>query len=348
MAFSTLLLRQLLGEAERFNIGRNALLAGVVDAARLQQEDFWIEDGAYFEVVERTLCASPFPTSGLRLGQRGSFAALGAPGLHLAIVPTLRQALESMVAFEHVVCDAPVFFLSEDEHCLRTELSQLDAPVRVREFMTEMLLRSISELVAQFGGPGARPRRILFDYPRPRHFADYRAAFGCEIVFEQPRAGIEIDLAVAERVQLSAQPELADQLRLIAERQSFGRRARGIAGQVRAQLRRSSGHALPSMVQVARCLGLSERSLRRQLAREGSDFRAIVGEERHELAKRMLAHQGAVMKQVAHEVGYGSASAFHRAFKRWTGDSPSSYAAEVAGPPRQDGHDADQRRAGNE
>lgn len=67
---------------------------------------------------------------------------------------------------------------------------------------------------------------------------------------------------------------------------------------------------------------MSPRHLQRGLAREGTTFQALLDQAHRELAIRYLAAPRATVAQGAWLVGFREASAFHRAFRRWTGHSP--------------------------
>lgn len=89
-------------------------------------------------------------------------------------------------------------------------------------------------------------------------------------------------------------------------------------------VREPAPHRVPMGV-VARALALSERSLHRRLADSGTSYSAIASEVAATIAKRLLVEQNLTIKQAAHQMGFSNASAFHRAFKRWTGRTPQSY-----------------------
>jgi AraC-like DNA-binding protein len=80
----------------------------------------------------------------------------------------------------------------------------------------------------------------------------------------------------------------------------------------------------PDMTQVARQLGMAARSLRRRLSEEGTSFQQLVVEARVARATRLLEDPRRSIKDTAYAMGFASPSAFHRAFKRWTGVSPSA------------------------
>jgi AraC-like DNA-binding protein len=95
-----------------------------------------------------------------------------------------------------------------------------------------------------------------------------------------------------------------------------------IAGRVAAEvLARLKGEA-PSIDIIARSMAMSARKLQRELAEEGTTFQAVLDEVRRELAVRHLEDPMATVAKVAWLVGFSEPSAFHRAFRRWTGKSP--------------------------
>jgi AraC-like DNA-binding protein len=82
---------------------------------------------------------------------------------------------------------------------------------------------------------------------------------------------------------------------------------------------------------LARSLGVSARGLRRSLQSEGQTLLMIGDELRMERARQLLTHSELSIKEIAETLGYSEASAFHRAFRRWTGESPLRYKRLHAG-----------------
>lgn len=89
------------------------------------------------------------------------------------------------------------------------------------------------------------------------------------------------------------------------------------------QLLRKRLHENPKLVDVAIELHLIERTLRRQLAATGSGFKAIHDEVRRDRARELLRRGELPIAQVGASVGFRDAREFRRAFKRWTGITPS-------------------------
>jgi AraC-like DNA-binding protein len=99
---------------------------------------------------------------------------------------------------------------------------------------------------------------------------------------------------------------------------------RGITALVRSKLFRESGR-FPALPEVATELDMHPRTLRRQLAEEGTSFRALLNEARSAVAVDLLCNVGLTVEEVSKRLGYTDTSTFCHAFKRWHGVPPSAY-----------------------
>jgi AraC-like DNA-binding protein len=92
-------------------------------------------------------------------------------------------------------------------------------------------------------------------------------------------------------------------------------------------VRRLLGRGMAGLEAVAAQLGVSAPTLRRKLAAEGTSFREVREQLLRDQAVASLVRGGESVEELALRLGFSEASAFHRAFKRWTGSSPGSYRA---------------------
>jgi len=97
----------------------------------------------------------------------------------------------------------------------------------------------------------------------------------------------------------------------------------GLQGVVDNQLVSALAGGKAQAAEIADQLGMSVRSLRRQLAEEDTSFGDILDRVRQRLAHRYLEDEDISLQQVAWLLGYSEVAAFNHAFKRWTGTSPS-------------------------
>ena len=94
---------------------------------------------------------------------------------------------------------------------------------------------------------------------------------------------------------------------------------------LRQVLRAGIARGVASGDDVARRLHLSRRTLNRRLKAEGTTFQRVLDEVRFELARKLLADARLPITEVSECLGYTTASAFTRAFRRWSGRSPAGW-----------------------
>lgn len=135
------------------------------------------------------------------------------------------------------------------------------------------------------------------------------------LVFDADQLARPLPQRSPERLELAA--------RLCAEVVDVRRERSGLAQDVRVLIAQRLPQGAP-MVEVAAALALSERSLRRHLAADGVRYQQLLDEVRSSTALALLGARATMpVAEVAARLGYGSASAFNHAFRRWTGHSPT-------------------------
>ena len=181
-------------------------------------------------------------------------------------------------------------------------------------------------LLQHFAGPEAMPRRVSFEHRKPSYGSEYSRIFRGAERFEQAFTGIEFDSDLLDREQLHKSAELHAVLTAEAERK-LNRLTRRMshAARLRDYLIAAAPKDRSDMTSVARGLGMSVRSLRRRLSEEGVSYAELVEEAHASVAKRLLDDLGRSIYETAYDMGFSDPSAFHRAFKRWTGMTPKQY-----------------------
>jgi AraC-like DNA-binding protein len=95
--------------------------------------------------------------------------------------------------------------------------------------------------------------------------------------------------------------------------------------QTRAVMIRHLPDGEPRRPKVASALGMSERTLQRRLAAEGTSFQRLLDDTRRELAQQYLGQKNVSLADAAYLLGFSDQSSFFRAAKRWFGSSPRHY-----------------------
>lgn len=107
------------------------------------------------------------------------------------------------------------------------------------------------------------------------------------------------------------------------------RHQHGLAAKVYRHLRARCHGQWPTLTEMAEQERISASTFRRQLAREGRSFQQIKDEVRRAMAFDCLRDDTLSIAEIAELTGFQESSAFHRAFRKWTGQSPGSYRARL-------------------
>ncbi len=98
-----------------------------------------------------------------------------------------------------------------------------------------------------------------------------------------------------------------------------------LTARVRRRLRQSLPGAVPDFERLADDMGMTPATMRRRLHDEGESYQSIKDQLRRDLAISYLSHSSRSVMDIALELGFSERSAFHRAFRKWTGASPGEF-----------------------
>lgn len=172
------------------------------------------------------------------------------------------------------------------------------------------------------------PLHVWVSQPEQPHHAELRALARGEVVFGAAYSQIRFSAGELDR-PLSGDPHLGQltTAQLEAQLAQAGQASQPhVLDEVRGRLRRRLQHDA-SLERVARDLRVSARTLQRQLSALGASFQQLLEEARRSQAITYLTETDDAIEQVAAKVGYGDASNFRRAFRRWTGYAPLQFRA---------------------
>jgi AraC-like DNA-binding protein len=283
----------------------------------------------YRRTLRAALVTSGDPALGLQLGAHAKTASLDVLGYLVEQSGTLREALANGAQYVRLLTNGPALEIVEEGTIATLRCSFIcDESTELQltaEFGMTMLLR----FVRQFVGDSAVPRHAFFSYPAPAHREAYTRVFGGSEVFSHAFVGLELPRAWLDAPQHKHRsPELQRLLRARADQLlAENDRDTPLAERVERWLSSQPLLTRPTMEDVARDLGMSARSLRRRLTRDGVLYSELVEDARAARAKQLLADPRRSIQDAAYTLGFETPSAFSRAFKRWTGAAPTAYRA---------------------
>jgi AraC-like DNA-binding protein len=304
--------------------------AGIA-VADLAVPDKWVPAAAVSRVLERSATDSGLEDFGLQLAGLRRLATLGPLSVVLSQEPDLRSALTLLCRYEHSYNEAIRLRLEEagDLATMRVwfEFGE-PAPTRqALELATATLLGIIRELL----GRQWEPLSICFTHRAPASLDAHRAVFGPRLQFGHEFTGLVFYATELDAANTASDPLLrpyADQLRTALGAPP----AATVTGQVTQLVEMLLPLGRCSTHQVARSLGVTQRTLHRQLAAEGESFSAIVHRSREALAERYLAAERYSLTNVSELLGFTAPSAFSRWFHQRFGVSPTEWRATARQP----------------
>ncbi|WP_307867623.1 AraC family transcriptional regulator [Umezawaea beigongshangensis] len=306
-----------------------ALDAAGIGASLLDDERARVTAEQYTRLVQALwdLLDDEFMGFGPRPSKRGTFPTMCLLAVHCA---DLASALHRGLAFYELFDTGLNLTLAQHDDVVRFEIdtTTFDDPDR---FLAESLLVLWHRFSSWLVGRRIPLRAVDLAYPEPSHGAEYHLIFGCPLRFDAPATALHFDARFLRLPVVQDEPALRRFLRN-SPAELLSRRDHGAdtSGQVRRILGNGIGGDLPSLDAVASRVGVSGPTLRRKLAAEGTSFREVREQLLRDQAVASLVRGGESVEELARRLGFSEASAFHRAFKRWTGSSPGAYRAHPA------------------
>ncbi len=188
----------------------------------------------------------------------------------------------------------------------------------------------IVTLARAFTGTSWNPVEVRFTFPAPADREALRAFFGAPLSFGHHRCEVHFASASLDLPLVRADPATIAFFEPWVERMlrtgSIPPPSSGTAHDVKTVLARLLKGSAPTLEEVAASLGTSGRTLRRRLQTEGRSFQQLLDDVRLDLAKRHIEARTMSLAELSFLLGFSEPSAFHRAFRRWTGMTPQTYA----------------------
>lgn len=312
--------------AAGLGVDRETCLLGTgITEAELQNGEALITRAQEMRLIENLMLALPDePAPGFQLGLQYNLATFGPWGFALRTSRTLREAVDRAVRYLPLSTAYCHIFPFEEGRTFGIGMDAARIPQHLRQFLLERDMATAVHLLRELSLSRVDIVALTFRELPESHAQQIEQLCGVTPIGRHERNAIQIHVDVVDQPLATYDPHLVrmldDQCRQRLERLQTGT----LADQVRQKLNGSPG-LVASLDEVARALGLSPRSLRRKLDREGTSFRTLVEDERRQLALQFLTNSDMKLDELAIHLGYTDTASFTRAFRRWMGCSPGEY-----------------------
>jgi AraC-like DNA-binding protein len=253
----------------------------------------------------------------------GSFAML----CHAVLsCKTLGAALERSLRFYALILDDISGTAERDAQEARIVLYERVAGTSHRVFAHELLLMLLYGLSCWLVGRRIPILRTEFNYAEPAHSAEYRLMYCADLRFNRPNTLLAFDASYLDLPVVQDERSAKEFLRSAPENILLKyKNGSSLSARVRRRLRQFLPGAVADFEQLADEMGMTPATMRRRLHDEGESYQSIKDNLRRDLAISYLSHSKRSVMDIALELGFSERSAFHRAFRKWTGASPGEF-----------------------
>ena len=299
-----------------------------LDTARLSEPRARLSIPRFMRLGHSAIVLSGNPALGLDMGRHSHLSQIGLAGICAAQAPDLREAARTLTRFE------PLYAANyrgrsgfrEDARGAWLHFYSISPYNAYNRFVVDSVLAGWQSNLSQVVGRPLTAEKVEIEFPAPDYGERYEALFGCPVEFAAGANRLRLNsetLALRNRQHCPGTwrhlLELCErELEQLTRTRSLRERVIQLLGPL------LHGHE-PDLEEVARSLHLPSWTLRRKLAEEGTQFRTILNDTRRDLATAYIRDTELAFGEIAYLLGFASAEAFQRAFKRWLGQTPGDY-----------------------
>lgn len=273
----------------------------------------------------RAAACIPDPAFGLEAARCWHPSNLGTMGYAWLSSRTLHTGLKRMERFSRILGNRFSYHVIQDHSGVRFIYDHGRGDLEIGHAMTDFSLSILMDMCRTNTGRHFPAKQVTLRRPQPNDPSPWQNFFGCKLVFGDRQDSFLLDNVTADAPLPTANIPLANTFDAILTEQMATVYDSDIISRCKAYFLRELTSGEPVAQELATSLGISLRSLQRKLADEGVSYQLVLDETRHELARRYLDDPVRTVTEITFLLGFSEQSAFTRAFRRWSGMSPSTY-----------------------
>ena len=261
---------------------------------------------------------------GFTLAREFDLREIGLIYYVMASSQTLGEGLKRLARYSRVTNEALVFGYREG-NSLTISLSYSGVPRHSDRHQIEFCMFAVLRICRALTGQNLVPRHFSVAHHRSEGISEMARFVGTKVEFGADADEFDLNVDARGLPLIHADSHLNKLLLKSCEATLADRK--GETSQLRTRVENAISSLLPHgrvlAEDVARGLGMSERTLVRRLSDEGLSFTEILQQLRRDLAVRYLTDRKLHVSKIAWLLGFQEVSSFTHAFKRWTGKTPS-------------------------
>jgi AraC-like DNA-binding protein len=271
------------------------------------------------------------PAFGLQVARCWHPANLGVLGYAWLSSSTLRTGLRRMERYHRLVGDRGATEIEEVRQGIKVRFWAKrgdPAEVPVAAVAVDMAIALLLDMCRLNAGAALRPVAVSLRRKKPEATAPYERFFGCPVRFGAAENFFLLAREDADALLPSSNKQLATVFDTMLGAELALLDKSDVIARCRAAVLEHLTSGEASEEDTAKQLNMSPRTLQRKLAEASLTYQQLLDATRRDLALRYIDDGGRSISDITFSLGFSQPSAFTRAFKRWTGSSPSDYRAE--------------------
>jgi AraC-like DNA-binding protein len=237
---------------------------------------------------------------------------------------SMSAALYRFVQYWNIILDDVRLELSDANGHVALSITET-AEQPANRFGVLLVLKLAHGIASWLAGFEVRLKEVQFGFEAPDFASDYPVLFPCPVTFSHQKSTVIFSSDLPDPILAKSDSEMREFLERAPRDWIFtALREHALSLRLREMVLASDGFNL-SLVDAAGMMNVTSRTLMRRLDAEGTTFQLIKDGVRRDVAMRELSLGWKSIEAIAQDVGFASAANFHRAFRRWTGQTPRAY-----------------------
>ena len=295
-----------------------------IDPKLFEDPDSLITYQARGRLMSRAVSRSGCQHFGLLVGERMQLQSLGLVGLLARNAPDVGSALRIIVKYLHLHARGAVMKLSTDRRLAHLSYDAHQDRTVAADQIGDGAVAMMLNVLRTICGPDFRPIEASFAHREPEKVMPYRQFFRVPLRFNAEHYSLSFP---RKWLDLPVQGADAETARLLQKQVGAidTRHGEGLPEVVRGVLRTALMSGLASADKISAMLSMQVRTLERRLEEAGTSFHDLLEGVRFEVSCQLLKDTTLAIGEIAGILGYGGASSFTRAFRRWSGTTPGNW-----------------------
>tara|TARA_R110002111_G_scaffold252026_1_gene316646 strand:+ start:2618 stop:3607 length:990 start_codon:yes stop_codon:yes gene_type:complete len=270
------------------------------------------------------------PGFAIRVGQQMKIEDYGVLGLSWRTCSKVREIFDRSERYFKLLSNTYNWEVKDGKAFSHIILNR-PADSRGMQLSSEASLSATVVVVKAMSEKNIAPIQVSFKHSAPNDVTSYKEAFNCPISFDQPQYSISYKTEDLNLRTAKADASINSYLLQQVDENTKGIKIPGskFVRDVESLIKDALPTGIPSIHHIAELTVMSNRTLTRRLSETGVTYRDLIKKTQESIAKDMLRNTMQSVGEIAFLTGFSEQSAFNRAFKKWTNQTPSEFRKSI-------------------